>query len=174
MAESDSYHISGCYHVANGLKLRIMDALIRNGNKPMTTRDFADSIGVPIINISNSMKHYMTFRRHYFRRLPKRVKGFGSGGGYRYTMTDYGIGIYLKYLKRVKLGVDLNLHKPTPVEMPHYDGLKKIDMKQAMQEGIKLEEIANYIKVSWVGATEMGFLDDDEALLKAAGLIRDD
>lgn len=166
---------TGCYHVTNGLKVRIMNAFIKNGIKnPMTTRDIADSIGVPICNINNSMKHYMTFRRHYFRRLPKRVKGYGMGGGYRYTITDYGISIYLQYLKRIKLGLDLNLHKPTPVEMNHYDGFKKIDMKQARREGIKPEEIVNYIRISKLGATELGLLDNDEALLKAAGLLRDD
>jgi len=163
---------TGIYHKFNGRKVRIMDAFVRNGiENSMTTRQISEATGIEIYTIRQGMLHYMTFKHKIFKKLPSKAKAHMGRKPYRYKITSYGVNCYLKYLKRLKLGVDMNLHKTTPVKMPHYN-FHAIDMKQALREGITDQEIVNYIGISKQGALELGLLEDDEALIKAAGLLK--
>lgn len=161
----------GIHHKYNARKLRLMNAFVQNGNEPMTCRELSEATGIDKATIVDGMKHFMKLKRHYFRRLPNKVKGNNSGGAYRYKITDYGLSIYMQLLKRAKVGVDLNLHRATPNKMPHFK-FEAVDMKQALSEGFTDEEIINYIGITKRGVEELGLLNDDISLLKAAGLMK--
>jgi hypothetical protein len=163
---------TGIYHKFNGRKARVMEAFVRNGiENAMTTRQIADNTGIDIWTIREGMRHYMSFRHKIFKRLPSKAKTKTGRKPYRYKITDYGVACYLKYHKRIKLGVDLNLHKTKPVKMNHYN-FHAVNMKEAIKEGITDFEIVNYIGVTKQGATELRLFEDDEALIKAAGLLK--
>lgn len=114
------------YHKYNFLKLRIMDVLMW-APEPMTAREIAESLGVPAKNISQILLHYEQHHYHYFRRL-NPLKG--TGKAFRYKINKKGIRAYVEYMKRVKLGFDLNQNRHVPRRMSTYTGVKRIDFKK--------------------------------------------
>lgn len=133
---------TGTYYLQNALKFRIMECLVKNRPKAMTCKEIEAETGIPAGNISRVMSHYDKYGYGYFKRL--KVKHTKA---YRYKINKYGRQVYMKYLKRIKLGFDLNMKKRVPERMSTYRGLRKISLKTATEREVKPEEFAPYVGV---------------------------
>ncbi|MCC4766408.1 hypothetical protein FXW07_07210 [Methanosarcina sp. DH1] len=127
------------YHKYNFLKLRIMDVLMW-ASQPMTCRQIAERLDVPAKNVSRILCHYIQHHYGYFRRL----KPLEGSNAYLYKINKKGIRAYLEYMKRLKLGFDLNRNRHTPRRMPTYKGFNRIDFKKPESLIIKPEEAEPY------------------------------
>lgn len=161
---------TGLYHKHNVLKMRIMHAAFF-ANRPLTCREIADMINVPLINVSAMMNHYQKQSQHkYFRRL-KPIKG----KAYRYKLTRSGV-IYLgRYCLQFHEGFSLSLYKTQ--KMPKRDKIMaerkaEAEWRQAVLDktGIEiprppkptLEELLNFDLadlVDYMGITKRGTLE---------------
>lgn len=160
----------GIAHKYNACKLRILNSFFINGiSKSMTVAEISEITGINKNNVSSAMKTYHKSKKHLFRRLPKRR----ACGAYKWRINRYGVLRYHQYIKRLHLGLDLNLRHNNPEHMAHYDGMKDIDMEEAISIGVLDEMIINYITITKQGALELGLDKDKIARLRAAGLFRE-
>lgn len=105
---------TGIYHKLNVLKFRIMLTCFDAG-RPLTCREIADELGVPLVNISALMNHYRERNCGYFQRL-KPIKG--QGKAYRYKITKKGLKYLAMYACRLYEGFDLSLGARKVKTMP--------------------------------------------------------
>jgi hypothetical protein len=113
---------SGRYHMCNALKVRIMDAVFCDEDEIMTCREIADTLNIPLVNISRAMNNYKEKGCGYFRRL-KPLKG--KGKAFRYKLTEKGMKYYIKYCYRIRQGFDLNLNASKVISMPKREEIKR-------------------------------------------------
>jgi hypothetical protein len=141
---------------------------------PLTCREIADYLDVPLVNVSAMMNHYQKQQHKYFKKL-KPIKG--TGKAYRYTITKYGMEALGRYCWRLHEGFSLSLYKV--IKMPKRDRIMaerhaEFELRNAIfeQTGIEiprkpkptLEELLNfdpadladYMGVTKRGALEMG------------------
>lgn len=168
----------GKYFKSNALKTCIMHSLFF-ASEPLTTREIAERIGVPPVNVSKQMCMYRRKRCGYFRRL-KPIEG----KAFRYKITEKGEKYFFIYCSRVYNGYDLNLRARVPQHMPKYDILKQqrlaaFDKRQEEFEktgvqqpeppkptledwiNLKPEDLEQYIGLTKRGALEMGLAEAD-------------
>lgn len=130
------------YHLQNFLKFRIMECLVKNRPNAMTCKQISEQTGIPASNISRVMSHYEKNRYGYFRRLKTT-----HSKAYMYKINKYGRQAYLKYLRRIKLGFDLNMKNRVPVRMSTFRGYQKVSLNTAIEREVKPEELAPYLGV---------------------------
>lgn len=139
-----------------------MEILIKNQSYPMTCSQIADSIGVPVNNVRAMMCYYQKWGYGYFRRL-KPLKG----KSYRYKINRYGKHTYIQYLKRIKLGFDLNCSRRTLRKMKTFNGLHVVSLKNPADRIVTTEQMQPYIKLTKRGVEELGITEDFK--MKIAG-----
>lgn len=131
-------------HKFNFLKFLIMWVLF-DSDRPLTAKEIAEKIHVPAQNVSQALYSYHKHRYHYFRRL-QPARGSGTNA-YRYNINKRGVEYYLQYVKRVKLGFDLNLRRHVPRRMSTFSGMKVIDPRKAQDRTITFEEAKPYYHI---------------------------
>lgn len=162
----------GKYFKSNALKLLIMNCLFF-ADRPLTTREISEKIGVPMVNVSKQILTYKQKKCGYFRRLkPTQRKA------YRYKITEKGERYYFIYCKRVFYGYDLNLRATTPTRMPKYETAKQQRLDAAitgkgepeLEDIIDLrpEDIEQYLGLTKRGSTQMGLTLADLKILPSA------
>jgi hypothetical protein len=167
----------GIYHKTNVLKFRIMHAVF-NAGEPLTCREIASRLDVPLVNVSAIMNHYQKQTEHkYFRRL-KPIKG----KAYRYKLTKSGAKYLAKYCWRLHEGFSLSLYKVK--KMPKRDKViaernAEAELRDAIFEKTGVEmprkpkptikellnfdpaELTDYMGITKMGALEMGITGFD-------------
>jgi hypothetical protein len=166
---------TGIYHKHNVLKMRIMHTVFFAG-KPLTCKEIADNLGLPLVNISTMMRHYHKQKEHkYFRKL-KPIKG----KAYRYKLTKSGAIYLAKYCWRFHEGFSLSLYKTK--KMPKRDKIMAERKAEAAQRQVELDktgveipqkpkptlkellnfdpaELVDYMGITKQGALEMGITE---------------
>jgi transcription initiation factor IIE alpha subunit len=93
---------TGYYHKHNMLKFRILTALMV-GRRAMTAKEIAEAAGIEQKKVCDELYHWKKENNfHYVRRLKKK-----DGRFYRYTITKFGIRIYLLLRHRMNVGEKL-------------------------------------------------------------------
>lgn len=169
---------SGKYFKSNALKVLIMNALFFS-DQPMTVREIAEKIGVPMVNVSKQLCMYHRKHCGYFRRL-KPV----HGKAFRYKITGKGEKYFFIYCKRIFYGYGLNLRAVTPERMPKYYKMKQEKLEDAMKRSeefertglqqpelqkpglediidLRPEDIEQYLGLTKRGSLEMGLTASD-------------
>jgi hypothetical protein len=157
---------TGVYHKYNVLKFRMLEVAYNHRPNPITCREIADELGLPINNISARMRAYTQRKYHYFSRQRKRT----YSGSYRYKITKHGVITYFQYLKRIKLGFDLNQNRRAPKHMTTFDGLKVIRFRTKDDLTLTPKQLAPYINTTRRGVEEFGISDDD--IITVSGVNR--
>lgn len=153
-------------HVFNGAKLRILLAAFEVYPKPVTCKEIAAIAGLEAGRVARLMSHYTKYKYHYFRKLPKR----GENNGFRYKLNGTGIKALGKYVRRVKLGIDLNVNRKKPIRMSTFTGYHPVSIKTAEDMKLTPEQIVAYTKLSYRGKYELGL--KEEELLTLTGLVK--
>jgi hypothetical protein len=154
---------SNTYHKLNVLKFRIMETLVKSRPTSLTCNEIAKKTGIPVNKISRAMSHYHSHSYGYFHRLKKK-----EHRAYRYSITKYGRSTYLKYLKRIKIGFDLNCKATKIKRMANFRGLHKIIIKTAADLEISPEQFQDYLGITPQGR-KLGLTQAD--VLRLSGLV---
>lgn len=130
-------------HSFNFLKFRILECLVLNHPRAMTTKEIAEQLKEKPHNVAKSISLAHVRGYGYYRRH-KRKKG---EPGYRYTITRLGILRYRSYLVRIKCGLSLNMRKTD--HMAHYKGIspRDINLKTREARRVTREEFLAYLKI---------------------------
>lgn len=161
---------TGMYHQHNVLKMRIMHTVFFAG-RPLTCREIADDLNLPLANISAMMSHYNKQKENkYFRKL-KPIKGKAR----RYKLTKSGMIYFKRYCWHYHEGFSLSLYKTKT--MPKRDKImaeRKAEAARRQAEldrtGVEiprppkptLKELLNFDPsglVDYMGITKQGALE---------------
>ena len=153
-------------HLFNGAKLRILLAAFEVYPTPVTCKEIADIAGLEAVRVSRLMSHYTKHHYHYFRKLSKK----GVNNGFRYKLNSTGIKALGKYVRRAKLGIDLNVNRKKPIHMATFTGYHPVSVKTADDMKLTPEQIVAYTKLSYRGKYELGL--KEEELLTITGLVK--
>lgn len=132
-------------HSFNFMKFRCFEHMY-NHPEPITSIEIAEALRLPMQAVSKVLSRSYTQGHGYVRRLKK-----ASGSRfYRYILTKKGRKAYALYLKRIKQGLSLNLHKTNPPRMTNYTGISPKDLNLKMREARELtvDEFTAYLKVT--------------------------
>lgn len=160
-----------------------MRCVALNGNSPMTCREIADELRLPIQAVSQAMLSYNNIKPHkYFRRLKPK-----AGKAYRYKLTKKGTEYLIKYAYRFYDGFDLSLEHPEKVkQMPKRQrvleqrrndsvqrhkilketGIYRSRPKPTLRELLDIApvDLTEYMGITKKGALEMGIMAIEVAI----------
>jgi hypothetical protein len=118
--------------------------------------------------VSRLMNHYSNSPSHYIRRLKKK-----NSRTFRYKINPKGVKYLTEYVKRVKLGINLNLRPQARISyMSTYIGHKSVRIRSLNDMVLTSEQLAPYIRINKRGEHELGVTEENK--LKIVGLIRDE
>lgn len=158
----------GTYHTYNMAKCRVLSVLFKNHPNPLTTVDISQITGMDFYKVSRLMNHYSNCPSHYIRRL--KIK---NGRAFRYKINKKGVRYLTEYVKRAKLGIDLNLRQgKRPVYMSSYTGHKSVRIRSLKDMILTPEQISPYIRINKRGEHELGVTNENK--LKIVGLVRNE
>ena len=153
------------YHKCNFLKFRIAQELFNSYPNRLSCIDLSDRLGVPSNHISKSMTHYRKTKQGHFNR--RKIKGSKA---YSYQLNERGRKLYTDCLGRIKLGVDLNRNRATPVKMSTYSDFKSVKIKTPEDLILTTEQLIPYLGIKR-GGVEKGYTKED--MIRIAGLLNE-
>ena len=100
---------------------------------------------------SKSMTHYRKTKQGHFNR--RKIRGSKA---YSYQLNKRGRKLYTDCLGRIKLGVDLNRNRATPVKMSTYSDFKSVKIKTPKDFILTTEQLIPYLGIKRGGVEKKG------------------